>query len=83
MLTPDTVFQLTPSSLAAMMDSQSADEGAVGKLITSDRWYFAASLPNEAAERLREGERPSSGLPGTSPRTWTCGWSRWVPQRER
>ena len=55
LLTPETVFQLTPSSLAAMMDSQSADEGAVGKLITSDRWYFAASLPNEAAERLREG----------------------------
>lgn len=27
----------------------------MGKLITSDRWYFAASLPNEAAERLREG----------------------------
>ena len=52
LLTPETVFQLTPSSLAAMMDSQSADEGAVGKLITSDRWYFAASLPNEGGTAL-------------------------------
>ena len=28
----------------------------MGKLITSDTWYFAANLPSAAAERLKEGK---------------------------
>lgn len=56
-LTPESVLQLTPDSLAALMDNPPArDASALGKLILGLRWYFAASLPPEAAGRLKEGE---------------------------
>lgn len=56
-LTPETVFQLTPSALNGLLEEGSAaGSGAPGKLITSDRWYFAAALPVETADRLREGD---------------------------
>lgn len=54
-LTPETVFQLTPDSLRQLMSGAPASGGGVGKLITSDRWYFAAALPADAAQRLKEG----------------------------
>ena len=56
-LTPATVLQLTPSSLQNLIDNPvGEDASSMGKLITSDTWYFAANLPNEAADRLTEGE---------------------------
>ena len=55
LLTPESVFQLTPSSLAELIDNPPAADSALGKLITSSRWYFAASLPGEAADRLSQG----------------------------
>lgn len=55
-VTPQTVFQLTPSSLSALLAGQGKETGGgVGKLITSTRWYFAAALPVSVAERLKEG----------------------------
>lgn len=55
-LTPDSVTQLTPSALQSLIDNPAGeDSGSLGKLITSDTWYFAANLPREAAERLQEG----------------------------
>ena len=56
LLTPETVFSLTPSQLSALMASDAqGDESAVGKLVTSNRWYFAAAISSDAAQRLREG----------------------------
>ena len=55
-VTPQTVFQLTPSSLSALLAGQGKETGGgMGKLITSTRWYFAAALPISVAERLKEG----------------------------
>lgn len=55
-VTPQTVFQLTPSSLSALLAGQGKEAGGgVGKLITATRWYFAAALPVSVAERLKEG----------------------------
>ncbi len=55
-VTPQTVFQLTPSSLSALLAGQGKEPGGgMGKLITATRWYFAAALPVSVAERLKEG----------------------------
>ena len=56
LLTPDSLFQLTPSSLRELMDRPAGeDPTAMGKLLTSNKWYFAANLPTGASERLEEG----------------------------
>ena len=56
LLTPESVLQLTPSSLQELIDNPvSEDTSSMGKLITSDTWYFAANLPDQTAERLAEG----------------------------
>ena len=56
-LTPDTVLQLTPSALQELIDNPAGEEsGALGKLLTSNTWYFAANLPKQSAERLTEGK---------------------------
>jgi len=55
-LTPDSLDKLTPSSLQELIDTPvGEDGGCLGKLITSDTWYFAANLPKTAAQRLEEG----------------------------
>lgn len=58
LITPASLPQLTPSALQTLLDGGggTADSSAIGKLITSDRWYFAALLPAETADRLRAGE---------------------------
>lgn len=56
-LTPETLDQLTPSLLQGLIDSPAGEDGgSMGKLITSNTWYFAANLPKSAADRLREGK---------------------------
>ena len=56
LLTPESVFQLTPSSLDELMSRPAGDsDTALGKLITSSRWHFAANLPTQSAQRLTEG----------------------------
>lgn len=64
-LTPETVDQLTPSTLQELINSPAGeDNGAMGKLITSDTWYFAANLPETAARRLEEGGTASLRFSG-------------------
>ena len=55
LLTPQTVFQLTPSSLEELMSRTVSGDG-LGKLILGYRWYFAAALPQETAQRLTQGD---------------------------
>lgn len=55
-LSPKTLDQLTPASLQELIDSPAGEDGgAMGRLITSDTWYFAANLPRESADRLVQG----------------------------
>ena len=55
-LTPGTLDQLTPALLQELIESPAGeDSGSMGKLITSNTWYFAANLPKEAADRLVRG----------------------------
>lgn len=53
-LTPEEALKLTPSTLRQTMNTNGTAEG-IGKLITSDRWYFSAVLPAETTERLKVG----------------------------
>ena len=56
-LTPESLDQLTPSTLQSLIDNPAGvDSESVGKLITSNTWYFAANLPRAAADRLEEGD---------------------------
>lgn len=56
-LDSDSLRQLTPASLQELIRTPATEDGAsMGKLITSDTWYFAANLPKEAASRLNEGD---------------------------
>ncbi|NCB63213.1 MAG: hypothetical protein EOM52_06295 [Clostridia bacterium] len=57
-LTPGILETLTPSALDGYMAQKpEAAAGAVGRLITSSRWYFAANLPEATANRLIEGKK--------------------------
>ena len=65
LLTPESVFQLTAEDLDALTDRPAAQAAvSTGKLITSNRWYFAANLPVQAAERLSEGGRATLRFTG-------------------
>ncbi len=56
-LTPDSLAELTPSALQALIDSPAGEDSqALGKLITSDTWYFVANLPKASAARLEQGD---------------------------
>ena len=48
-------MELTPSALDSILNAGAGHLDAVGKLITSNRWYFAANLPEEVAETLKVG----------------------------
>lgn len=54
-LTPTSAMELTPSALNSILKAGAGHMDAVGKLITSNRWYFAANLPEEVAEGLKTG----------------------------
>lgn len=54
-LTPESVRSLTPAALEEILDAGAGHLDMVGKLITSNRWYFAANLPVEVAEQLKTG----------------------------
>lgn len=64
-LTPETLDQLTPALLQELIDSPAGEEGGcMGKLITSNTWYFAANLPKSAADRLKQGGRATLRFSG-------------------
>lgn len=55
-LNPESLRQLTPSSLQELTGAPAGEDGgSMGKLITSDTWYLAVNLPKESANRLKEG----------------------------
>lgn len=55
-LDPDTAARLTPSGLDALLErGGQTDEHALGKIITSNRWYLTVNLPLEASKRLVAG----------------------------
>ena len=57
LISPADLDGLTPSQLLALQGQRpSVDAAAVGKLITSGTWYFAAVLTEGAAADLREGQ---------------------------
>lgn len=58
LLTPDTIWDLTPSALAALDPDESAISPA-GKMVYGDYWYYAAALPMERVEEVRD--RAASG----------------------
>lgn len=55
LLTPDTIFSLTSSQLEQMLTSASSlpASSSVGKIITSNRWYFVSNIDPETAARLK------------------------------
>ena len=63
-LTPAALSDLTPSGLNALLDRADAADSAVGKLITSSTWYFAALMTEAEAESFKES------------RTYTVQFSR-------
>lgn len=70
LLTPETVYELTPTSLQELINSPAGENSeSMGKLITSDTWYFAANLPQTAARRLEEGDTASLRFSGDLNRT--------------
>lgn len=70
LLTPETVYELTPTSLQELINSPAGEDSeSMGKLITSDTWYFAANLPETAARRLEEGDTASLRFSGDLNRT--------------
>lgn len=54
-LTPQMAKSLTPSALKQAMNSPSTPTGAMGKLITSERWYYAVNMNKDQAARLTQG----------------------------
>jgi hypothetical protein len=56
-LTPDVLDTMTAGQLSALSAGTSLDtETCVGKLITGDRWYFAAVVDSGTAQRLQPGD---------------------------
>lgn len=53
-LTPESLTSLTPSTISQLQPA--GEQSSVGKIITGDTWYYAASLPISAAESLAEGQ---------------------------
>lgn len=55
-LSPDDLEGLTPAKLEALVAARSEPySDAFGKLITDYRWYFAAAMDEEAADKLSAG----------------------------
>ena len=82
-LTPESVKELTPTALQELIDSPAGeDSGALGKLLTSETWYFAANLPKSAAERLVEGRTATLRFSGELNRDVTMLVDRLGPTEE-
>lgn len=64
LLTTQSIFTLTPAQLDALQNQRAADNGAPGKLITSNVWYFVTALPEADAKRLRAGNTVTVSFSG-------------------
>ena len=56
LLTPETIFTLTPSQLEELARRDGGPSASPGKLVVDDVWYFVAALDVEQAQRLRVGK---------------------------
>lgn len=57
-VSPEYVQDLTPAGLREIIAADRAeDEQAIGKLVTSYNWYYAAIVSREDADRLEKGQR--------------------------
>ena len=54
-LTPESLADMTPSGLAAV--SPQSVSSTVGKIVSGSKWYFAASVSEADAAKLRTGQR--------------------------
>ena len=64
-LTPESLKDLTPAALQDLIDNPAGEDSeALGKLLTSETWHFAANLPKSAAERLKEGGKATLRFSG-------------------
>ncbi len=53
-VTPSSVRTLTPAKLRELIhQGRKTDNQAVGKLVTDERWSYAALVPDDAVQRLR------------------------------
>ena len=66
LLTPQSILTMTPADLDALARQQvTAPSGTAGKLITSDRWYFAAAVSEEEALRLSKESSVTARFSGS------------------
>lgn len=57
LINPESALNLTTQALEELLSQTPAgDSAAVGKLISSDKWYFAAVVTQEEGERLEESK---------------------------
>lgn len=57
LINPESARSLTPQALEDLLSQNPAgDSAAVGKLISSDKWYFAAVVTQEEGERLEQSK---------------------------
>lgn len=57
LINPESAKNLTPQALEDLLSQNPAgDSAAVGKLISSNRWYFAAVVTQEEGERLEQAK---------------------------
>lgn len=72
-LTPESLADMTPSGLAAV--SPQSVSSTVGKIVSGSKWYFAASVSEADAAKLRAGQkltlRMASGVDFDLPVTLT------------
>lgn len=54
-LTPESLADMTPSGLAAV--SPQSVSSTIGKIVSGSKWYFAASVSEADAAKLRTGQR--------------------------
>lgn len=64
LLTPETIRTITPSQLEELRKRKMDASAAPGKLVTSEKWYFAATLSAENAQRLSVGKTVLVGFSG-------------------
>ena len=64
LLTPETIRTITPSRLEELRKRKMDASAAPGKLVTSEKWYFTATLSSENAQRLSVGKTVLVGFSG-------------------
>ena len=66
-MTPDSLGELSVEAVQSLLDVQpAASDGAIGKIMESTEWQFAALIATEELERVEEGETVSLLFSGNS-----------------